>query len=103
MSSPNQAATTGVSATPHPRQRDHVIQPLALLGAQPLPVAYSRGDEPRSEHVLHRLTETEVGRQRGGGHQLGQPNARLEPVAIHTRSVRTHALTVTLLGAGPEG
>jgi hypothetical protein len=46
--------------------------------------------------MLPRLAEAKVGRQRKGGHQLGQPNARLALVTLHIQSVSPCAPSVTV-------
>ena len=70
-------------ATDH-RERDDVVQGLLGVRLEPDPLGDAPGDEPRPEHVFHRLAEAEIGCEGEGGHQLGQPDARVLAPRIRT-------------------
>jgi hypothetical protein len=58
-----------------PRQGGHVIERAAIVKLNPHAITQTGGYDPRSQDVLHRLTQPQVGGQREGGDQLGQPEA----------------------------
>jgi hypothetical protein len=64
-----------VGHTTHPRQRDHVVQRGAGVGLDAELLPQSIGDTPRPQHVVHRLAQPEVGRERERGDEVGQPDA----------------------------
>lgn len=63
-----------VGVAPHPGEQPGVVddRPLGLVQAQWL--AHPERDQGLPDDVLHRLPQPEVGAQRQGGHQLGQPD-----------------------------
>jgi hypothetical protein len=81
-----------VRHTSHPGERGDVVQGAAVIRRDTDEVAQARRNEPRPQHVLHGLAETEVGGQREGGHELGQPDARVALTGLHGPSVRTSHL-----------
>ena len=76
MSSPNQVATSGrVGHAAHPGQHRHVVERRGGLVLDAHVLAETGGDRPRPQHVLHRLTQPEVGRQREGRDNLREAQA----------------------------
>ena len=76
MSSPNRAATSGVSATqPTHAKRHDVVQGGAPVGLDADVLAERGRDAPGPQHVVHRLAEAEVGGEREGADEVGQPDA----------------------------
>src|SRR5204863_9452212 len=59
------------------RERDDVIEGLLPVRFEPDPLGDATGDEPRPEHVFHRLAEAEIGGEGEGGHQFRQPDTRV--------------------------
>ena len=56
----------------HPRQGGHVVQGAAVVELDAHVITQTGGDDPRSQDMLHGLTQPQVGGQREGGDQLGQ-------------------------------
>ncbi len=65
----------GVGHASHPCQRDDVVQRTAILGLEADVLTQLRSDPPRPQHVIHRLTQPEIGRQRERCDQIGQPHS----------------------------
>ena len=85
MSSPNQAATSAVSATqPTHASTIDVVQRHPRSAPEAEALAQPRGDQPGPQHVLHRLAHAQVGRQRERGHELGQPHPRILITRVHS-------------------
>ena len=57
----------------HPRQGGHVVQGATVLELDAHVISQTGGDYPRAQHMLHGLTQPQIGGQREGGDQLGQP------------------------------
>ena len=78
----------GVGHAARPGQHHHVVQrhPRLRLQAQSLPEPDR--DQPRAQHVLHRLAQPQIGRQREGGHDLSQPEPRILITRVHTAHAR---------------
>ena len=55
----------------------HVVEVGELGALEPEPVAEAHADPGRSEHVLGRLAEAEVGRERQRHQQLAEPHSRI--------------------------
>jgi hypothetical protein len=77
------------SVPPH-----HVVQRHPRLGTKPLALPQRAGNQPGSQHVLHRLAKTEVGRQREGRQQLRQSQPRLLVARLHMIMLRAGAWSI---------
>lgn len=75
----------GVRVTSDPGHQVRVEDDVPLVGAQLHPVGHARGDHRRAQHVLHRLTETQIDRE-------GQRGDQLRPSRTVTRG--RHGLSV---------
>ena len=78
-----------VRVATQPREQRHVVddRPLGLAELEVLGDAEAQ--HARSQHMLHRLPEAEVRRQRHRGHQLSQPNPGSGNRKIHEPSLTT--------------
>ena len=75
-----------IGHAPDPRQHRDEEQRTPFIG-QPHPFGQPAGDPPRPEYVLHRLTQSQVGRQRERRQQLREGDTRIPLAAVHPRSV----------------
>ena len=77
-----------VRVATQPREQRHVVddRPLGLVQLEVLGDAQAQ--HARSQHMLHRLPEPEVRRQRHRGHQLREPNPGSGNRRIHEPSLR---------------
>ena len=73
----------------HPRQGGHVEQGATVFELDAHVITQTGGDDPRAQDMLHRLTQPQVGGQREGGDQLGQPKARVASTRFHWKQRRS--------------
>ncbi len=67
----------GVDVTPHPREERGVVDRHALCLVQADPLTEAHRDQAFTEHVLHRLAQSEVGPQRQDREELRTAHVRL--------------------------
>lgn len=81
----------GVSDTADPREGGDVIEGVAVVELETDVFAQASGDHPGAQHMLHRLAQPEIGREREGTDQFGQRDARVLATHFHGTSVRTRS------------
>src|SRR5262249_4542215 len=86
----------GVAA--HPRQQSGVVQDRALRLVQTQMLGQAQGYETGPHHVLHRLTQTEVGTERQESDQFGKAQVAAVP-RCHTPTVAPIPLDREMAGA----
>jgi hypothetical protein len=69
----------GVHVTADPGQQAGVVDNRAIGLVQPHVLGQPQRDQALPEHVLHRLSHAEVGRQRHGREKVGQADTRTDP------------------------
>ena len=64
----------GIGVTADPGEQTRVVEDAALALVQPETLRHPQRDQALTDHVLHRLAETQVGPQRQERDQLREPN-----------------------------
>ena len=89
----------GVRVAADPRQQTRLVHDTSIHIAQPQPFTQPQRDQAGTDHVLHRLTEPEIGSQRQERHQLSATDARatacVRLLARHAASVPHREATHT--------
>jgi hypothetical protein len=78
-----------VRTAAHPRQQGNVVHDRAIGLAQPEALAQPQCEHAHPQHVLHRLTQPQVGTQRQRGDQLGNTDTRVPIPGNHGQSLQT--------------
>ena len=84
----------GVGMTAHIDEQRRVVDVGALLFVQPDSIGEPERDQALPQHVLHRLTESEVDTERQRRDELRQADGRAIGIAAHGRSLRLAASSV---------
>jgi hypothetical protein len=69
----------GIGMAAHPRQQSRVVHDCALRLVQTQMLGQAQGDETGPHHVLHGLTQTEVGTERQKSDQFGKAQVTAIP------------------------